>query len=594
MEKETALDQIPERENEAEFVSRWQSEIDHASSQEKAWKKTAKQAVKIYRAEDSDDKGTVGTNFNILYSNTQTLSAAVFNQTPKPDVRRRYRDENDTGKEAAEVLERALLYSLDMYDFERVMKCSVHDGLLAGRGVPRIDYDPTLEEKTELVENEEGELVNGEPYEIKTYEEVRCEPVYWEDLRIGAGRSWEEVPWVAFRHLMKRSEIKEEFGAEHSNVPLKYDVSGVKRDDTEKVTDIFKRACVWEIWDKEKREVIFIAEGYDRILSKEEDPLNLMGFFPIPKPFYAISSTASMVPVCLYSTYQKLAEELNKLTGRITSLTKAVKNVGIYDKVNTELATLLEAKDTTMIPAQNFTGLMSQGGLQKAVEFLPVEEIARVLLNLQQAREQVKQTIFEVSGISDIMRGQSKASETATAQRIKGNFGTLRVQEMQRDVQRMARDIIRMKAEVIAENFDRDTLTLMTGKEVTSEVMEVLRSDMLRTYNIDIETDSTIAADEAEEQETVTKLLSAVAEYVNAMAPHVQSGLMPLPAAKELLMVAVRRFKGVRAFEDTLEQAFQQGQQLQGIGGGTALPPADGGVVTEEQGVPVNPNGILV
>jgi hypothetical protein len=71
----------------------------------------------------------------------------------------------------------------------------------------------------------------------------------------------------------------------------------------------------------------------------------------------------------------------------------------------------------------------------------------------------VKQTIYEVTGISDIVRGASKANETATAQQIKGQWAGLRISTRQKRFADFARDLIRLKAEVIAERFDPQTLS---------------------------------------------------------------------------------------------------------------------------------------
>jgi hypothetical protein len=53
---------------------------------------------------------------------------------------------------------------------------------------------------------------------------------------------------------------------------------------------------------------------------------------------------------------------------------------------------------------------------------MPIDGLAKIVLQLVEQREQVKQTIYEVTGISDIVRGASKADETATAQQIKGRW----------------------------------------------------------------------------------------------------------------------------------------------------------------------------
>lgn len=562
--------EIESPERDRAFVFRWLSEIRNASNEEKRYRARGLEAQRLYRGETEKADNL---RFNILFSNTQTLQSAVFNQSPKPDVRRRYRDENKAGKVASEVLERALGFSIDQYDFYGTVMSGVMDMLLTGRGVVRVAYEAFTETVEELVPDFEGNLVKEEREEL-VLEQAKGRYVYWEDYRQEPARTWDDVGWIAYRHLMKKREIQDRFGAQHSEVPLSYSVQVGGKDESKEPLDIFKRAVVWEIWDKEGEEVIFLAEGYDKILSRGEPPVSFTGFFDIPKPLVAMHSAGTNAPVAPYELYKELAKELNTISTRIFRLTKALKVVGIYDQTNEALASLLEREDSAMVPATNFNELLDNGGIRQAVQFLPIEEIARVLGNLHMQREQVKQTIFEVTGISDIMRGQSKASETATAQRIKGNFGTLRVQEVQKNVQRYIRDLMRLKAEVIAENFEQDTLEEMTGQDLSpivetdaygqpvsmQEPLAMLRNDVLRNYNIDIETDSTMVTDENDDQESAVRLMQAVSQYMTSMAPLVNSGLVPIEAAKELMMITVRRFKGVRAFEDALDNAVEQAQ----------------------------------
>jgi hypothetical protein len=126
---------------------------------------------------------------------------------------------------------------------------------------------------------------------------------------------------------------------------------------------------------------------------------------------------------------------------------------------------------------------------------VPILEWVNALKELYQSRDQQKNAIYEIIGLSDIVRGSSNPYETATAQRIKGTMGTGRMQGIKQGVANFVRDLMRMKADIIAKNFDAETLTKMTGEEVTPAVMAVLRSDFTRICSIDIETDSTVEFD---------------------------------------------------------------------------------------------------
>jgi hypothetical protein len=437
--------------------------------------------------------------------------------------------------------------------------------------------DGELIDPAEVMRGENGpEIVVGTE-DALTYETVECEVVQWDRFSMSPARSWEEVRWVAFAHRMTRKDLVDNFGAIGKDVNLNLSDAEAEQPSDE-IAHAFKRAAVWEIWDKDNKEVVWIADDHDEPLDQEDDPLELETFFPIPRPLYSIPGD-TMVPIPEYTIYEGQAKELDGITKRIKALTKALRVRGLYDGSVEELSTLLTAADETMIPVQGFV-LAEKDGLSRAVQFMPLAEIAGVLVQLYQTREQTKNTIFEIIGISDILRGASKASETATAQNIKAQFGNLRLGSRQREVQRFARDLFRLKAEIMAEKFAPETLEKMTGKPISEEMLAIMQSDSTRGFRVDIETDSTIAIDEAAEQEAITKLLSSVVTYMQGIAPLVQQGAFTKEAAVSLLLLAVRRYRGSREVEDTinsltdkdqgpeaqagqLEQAKQMIQQLQ-------------------------------
>jgi hypothetical protein len=82
---------------------------------------------------------------------------------------------------------------------------------------------------------------------------------------------------------------------------------------------------------------------------------------------------------------------------------------------------------------------------------LPIERLVEVAKQLYVARESIKQVIYEITGISDIIRGSSVASETATAQDLKNKWGTVRLRRMQTLVADYARDLFRMSVDCGSE-----------------------------------------------------------------------------------------------------------------------------------------------
>lgn len=553
---------------EAALVSLWLDAISLADREEKSWRERGEEIIRLYR-DDGDKDAAVDRarrrKFNILYSNVETMAPAIYNSPPVPDVRRRFRDDDPVGRVAARVLERGLSYSIDRYDFDSRLEAVVRDTLLPGRGVARIRYEPII--------GEDGGLLS---------ESVSCETVDWRRFRRGPARFWQDVPWVAFEHFLTREELLRLSPKLGGKVNLDCSVADRKRDDGSPEPEMFKRARVWEIWDKERREVLFIATGYrEAPIFKADDPLGLSGFFPVPKPLYGTETPGNLVPVAPYNAYQGLAEDLEEISRRIAALVRALRWRGAYldPNVGDFLSRFEDAEDGAILPVENPTAAQN-GGLDKAFWFQPIEQLVATLTQLYAAREQTKQAIYEITGISDIVRGASMASETATAQQIKAQWGSLRVQKLQRDVQRFARDLLRMMAEIIAEKFQPATIFAMAAMQlptqadvamaaqqgqpapnggVTQEVViQFLRDQALRDYRVDIETDSTIRADLTGEQQNVSQFVQGFGAFIQSVGPAVQAGFMPMDKAAALLKSFAQVFKLGRDAEEAIEALGDQ------------------------------------
>ena len=563
-------------EGPAGIVTRWNLEWQQASEAEKTWRKKAKDVIETYR----DEKDRSNSQFNILWANTELLRPALYNSTPKPDVRRRFRDADPVGKEVAEVIERALSFCIDSYDFDHVMSAAVLDELLPGRAVTRVKFEPSFVSKTGPDEKLYDEL---------SYAEVMCEQVDWDCFRRGPGRNWKQVQWVGFEHRLTRDEFDKRFPEFAGRATLDYDVSDSEEKQKDAHPEVFKRTIVREIWDKEKRQVIFIAPSIkEKPVLVQDDPLNLVDFFPIPRPLYAIDSTTTLVPIEEYRLYKDQAEELNRITARINKLTAGLKLRGIYDATIAEMPQVMEQSDNGLVPCTESQIAMQYGGFDKAIWMLPIEQAASVLQQLYQNRDQIKQVIYEITGISDVLRGATDPNETLGAQQLKAQTGSQRLQRRQREVQRYVRDLLRLKAEIIAEKFTPQILTMMTGIPVTVEMQKVMRQDLSRSFRIDIETDSTIAADQQADRESITQLITGIGEYVNNMGPAVESGAIPKEAAKKILLSSIRRFRLGRDVEDALEQAEMQPEQAQQPGVDPAMAEAQAQTQLEQQQLAVD------
>lgn len=558
-----------EEKNPVDAAQKWNTALKLARREDEKWVKRGKKIVRRYR-DDRNGYSDTARKFNILWSNIQTMLPALYGKTPRAQVERRYKDQDPVGRTAATILERALQYEIDHYgDFDSAVRGAVLDRLLPGRGVAWVRFEAKKYEKPQHLEDQAEMAGMPEPEEVG-YECTPCDYVYWEDFRCSPARTWEEVTWVARRVYMSRKDVIERFGKEHAEVPLTHEPIGLDemKKSGEDGLDDLKKAQVWEIWCKTSESAYWIAEGYDKALDIKEDPYGLDGFWPCPKPLFSTQSTDTLVPVPDYTLYQDQAQELDMLTQRIHMLTEAVKVVGVYDASQPAIARMLsEGVNNTMIPVDQWAQFAERGGMKGAVDFLPLDQVLLALQNCYQAREQAKQVIYEITGLSDIIRGASMASETATAQQIKSQYASLRLRRLQGEVAMFASELLRIKAQMMCDLYTPESLVAMSGvmntpdAQYVPQAIELMKSEPARGFRIEVASDSLVEMDEASEKASRTEFMQAFGSVMRESLPMVQAAPEMGNLIGEVLMFVIRTFKGGRQLENVLEQTIAQMNQ---------------------------------
>jgi hypothetical protein len=490
---ETRDDLGPENSDAARWAY-WMGQEKIAEKEERKWIKQGREIVKRYRDERPESIQSTH-RFNIFWSNVETLKPALYARTPKPDVRRTFGDDDPVGLFAAELLQRCLEYSCDAHDkhFDSVMEAVVEDRLLPGRAVARVLYVPHYGDPIETpadvgieagdtyqAEDQAGADVaspgdegktdeQAEPDREVVFEEVTASYVFWEDYREGPARQWNEVPWVRYRAHMTRDQIVARFGkSKGKRVNLDVVPKGTPDDSPKEgvPADLFKKAAIYEYWDRERKQAVWLAPSTpDLILDEQDDPLRLPGFFPNPDPLLANKTNDKRIPVPDYVQYQDQARELDRLTSRIDKLQGALKVSGIYPgEEKAELQQLIdEGTENRLIPVHDWQRVADKGGLQGMIQWMPIKEIAETLIQLYGARDRTKQILYELTGMSDILRGQTSPIETKGAQDLKANFATRRISPKQKKVADFATNLIKLKGAVIAEHFSPKTISMITG-----------------------------------------------------------------------------------------------------------------------------------
>lgn len=520
-----------EKQNNKELYDEWLAKIKTSEKTYSEYYDLIAEIRKYYRNERLKNKQ------NIFWSTIETLKPFLYFKQPQPFIIRSNKKADKVECVACRILEKALAWDIKQFDFDSVIKYARNDFLLSGMGILWEQYQSSFKFYGEVMLKDKEQVTTQYINPVSFLTDVEKVDV------------WEDVEWIARKCFMNVDEIYYNFD--------------------EKLADYFwqhnftdKSISVYEIWDKKTRKIYYLSPEYPHdFLRVNEDTLHLSGFFPCPKPIMSTLSNDGIVPVPDYVEIKSLLDELDGVNSRMRLTMQALKVSGCYDSSFPELANILD-KDVTLIALNDFDKLKDAGGINGIIDFAPIEQYVNTLQVLAERRKVLIDSIYEVTGVSDIMRGSSNAQETATAVIKKTNFGTLRNQDRQNDMQRFLKDLLRIKAEIICEQFSPDTLAMFVAEEygqnpeLVKQSVELLKTKKLRGMAIELETDGSFDNDKNEEK--ILNVISRINEMVNQSFGVVSQQPALLPLYRKMIEAAVATLDNARQFENILEEVFDK------------------------------------
>jgi hypothetical protein len=551
----------------------WLSRLKYEKKCHKGFRKRGQEVEDVFRKE-SDDSLYVPLYWQVV----SVEHSGVYSNQPIPDVRPRNNPQDPTMRAVAQLISKGLSYCVDKPSFDDNMHRTVDDYLAMALGVVRIKVDSVINTSSTTVpiysDIVTGYEATGQPVvqTVQTGEEEQVEQsvgdqfLRWEYVPWGCfgwepGNNWKNTSWVYFRHRMTQKEIIERFGR-----PVAATKDNESKDKSG--SDYLKKCFdIYEIWCKKKKEVLFIAEGEKAPLEIIKDPLGLTDFFPMPCPMMGNLGSDELIPQPDYDYIEAYDVEINRLQERRMGLLEQIRASGAYDDGIPELSDMMENEDGEYTAISNLMQrVTSAGGVDGIIYHLPLAEKSEVLRQLTEQIQFVRAQVDEVLGISDIVRGVTQASETATAQEIKGRWVGVRLTRKRECVQYTVREMMRIMAQLLGSHITPENLSRMTQMQITEQMMNILGDDVLMEFSIDIETDSTVAKDEFREMQTKQEMLNGIAQYSQSVLPMVQQNAMPAGVASAILRSALAPYtKYDRNLEEeltTLPQTMGQLQQL--------------------------------
>jgi hypothetical protein len=571
----------------------WTVEMAAADKESKKWRERGDRVIARY-IDDRPNDNNKDTRVNLFSSNVQTTRALLYGQTPRVSVERRFADPGDEpARMAGEILQRLLNTDIerDSDTYAAALFHALDDWLLPGLGLVRLRYEAEFKtgDPTPAIFDEDGlELAPEVPgEETKVKEDVDYVYCHWKDQRWSPCRHFGEVRWWAFKAEMTRDALHTRFGGEGGLSEAEID--GIPLNAKDRASDVYGsnennpwlRAEVWEIWSREEKKVIWWVRGARKILDEKEDPLGLDGFFPFPEPLFANGTSSKLIPTPDFTLGQDQYDEIDEVSTRITMLEKALIVRGVYDKTNVEIGRLLsEAKTNDMIPVDNFALFAEKGGIKGAVDWFPVEMVVEVLDKLREYRSELIQLSYQVTGMSDIMRGQSSGQTTATEQSIKAKFAGVRMQFRQQEFARFASDLQKLKAEIIAKHYDVSTILAgsntqyMQGVDqgAIQQAVQMIKDDVYQ-YRVEVKPEAISMADYAAVKQERSEMLTSVATFLQSSMPVMQAAPMMTPMLLQMLQWALAGFRGGSTIEGVIDQTIVKIQRDMEAKAGQPQPP---------------------
>jgi hypothetical protein len=532
-------------------VEKWIKRISHAEKKWDDYHELIKKIREYYRNEKNKNKQ------NIFWSSVETLKPFLYFKAPTPYVERKSKTSNPVEDRACKILENALVWNIENQDFDGVVKYARNDFLISGLGLTYEKLNPTFEKVIEVTQgiNELGEIVQVEQ-ESEVLKDIKVETTYLDPRKLIFDCEnvsvWEDCEWVAQKIDMIKSEVVAQFGKQFADKLI--DPSIEDDDKTE--------TCVYRIWDKKEERVLYLSKKITDEFLRIDEGLEIDGFFPFPKPIFATLANDGLIPTPDYSEIKCLLDELDGVNSRMQLTMKALKVTGAYDGSFPSLANILN-KDVSLVEIADFQKLRDNGGVEGFVSFMPIAQYVDTLQALAERRQALITAIYEITGVSDIMRGNSDPNETATAVTKKTNFGTLRNQDRQNDFQRFLTDILKIKAEVICAKFPDEKLVEFAGglDDITIQAIQLLRSDKIRNLTLGIETD--VSFMQSEEMEKTTEAVDLIHKMLTEAVPTVMGNQAFLPLYKQMIDSVVATLPSARQYASAIDATFNQiAQQL--------------------------------
>lgn len=307
-QKPSGLALPPDLENEKKEVSQWTGMIARAQSwrdqigEKAGWTRFVK--------EFKGDWDLLQQNvdiplipINLVYAFTKTEVARMYFRDPWISVNPKRQE--DLG--AARIAEQLINYTWGEINLKRELKLAMMDALLVGHGWIKLGYTATFGKKAVVESKRKPGRPKKDESPVDTNEYVKSENVFayhvpYTHVLFDPSATWpvtNSARWMAFK-TVKPMEAVQKSGLYKESVVNGLKPSELPPHDRNTYGSEGKWVVIWEIWDKDHRQVKTVSPGCDRYLKDPIDwpyefdgfPAEMVSFNPVPNEPYPLSDIA--------------------------------------------------------------------------------------------------------------------------------------------------------------------------------------------------------------------------------------------------------------------------------------------------------------
>ena len=533
----------------------WQKQLEtaYANPKYKQWIKTSKNIARRYRNQaflsdntrkktklESECKG-----YNLLYRNVSVRLPFILPFIPKVQIDRTNRDDDQVARVASMILERTTAKLTECPQFKRALSYAKLDAELSNFGVIWVSYKPYYTQGGFLKED-------------VTFDYVSHEDFIWQK-----SKHWDDCGWVARRLRMTEEDVKKQFPGlrlpealtdeEFEEVEKSGLVDEKDRED--------KTVSVYEIWDKWDRKVYIFHPTYKKILATYDYPYDIE--LPCARPLSYDEFTDSTVPVSRHAQYLAQYEAVDQINKKITDIKDALRVAGGYDASIPDFGKLFDGdNDNSLIGLKN-TEKLNGKPLNDSIWFIPQDNIATALERLKIVRDEYISDIQKGLGIYDVLEGETQKEDAYGTNRLKGSFGTMRLQDDQKDAIYFVQDTIRIACDIICQTFEPLSLLAYSTIEYAEQnpdlvvaALDLLKTDRLKNTRLSISLEDVRSYYDSDYKANISQLWTNVFAQLSQVSQMVQQVPEMAIIAKPAIMSMIRGYKVGAFVEQQMEQAI--------------------------------------